>query len=187
MVVWLLGRTRVVAAVAVTIVLVAGCSSSSPSTSTTSSSSAPPATSSASSATPSGSAASSTSSGPESAAAAQITAAWTEFFDGATPAARKAQLLENGQVFAPVIAGLAASPLAKSAKATVSEVQVTSPDKATVTYSVSIGGQPALTNQTGTAVLVDGQWKVGDASFCQLLSLQGAAPALCRTSSTAAS
>ena len=86
-----------------------------------------------------------------------------------------------------MIAGLAASPLAKSAKATVSNVEVTSPDKATVTYSVSIGGQPALTNQTGTAVLVDGQWKVGDASFCQLLSLQGAAPALCRTSSTAAS
>ncbi len=186
MVVWLLGRSRLAAAVVVTIILVAGCSSSSSSTST-SSSSAPAATSSASSATPSSSAASSTSSGPESAAAAQITAAWTEFFDGATPAARKAQLLENGQVFAPVIAGLAASPLAKSAKATVSNVEVTSPDKATVTYSVSIGGQPALTNQTGTAVLVDGQWKVGDASFCQLLSLQGAAPALCRTSSTAAS
>ena len=86
-----------------------------------------------------------------------------------------------------MITALGSSPIAKSTKATVSKVVVESADKATVTYSITLGGQPALTNQTGTAVKVGGQWVVGDASFCQLLALQGAAPPMCKTGSTGSS
>ena len=184
MVVWILDRARFVVAITLTVVLAtAGCSSSSPSnSSTTSSSSSPSAPPPSPSATASTSSAASGAS--ESADAAKIAAAWSEFFDGATPASRKAQLLQNGQTFAPVITALGSSQIAKSTKATVSKVTVESADKATVTYSITLGGQPALTNQTGTAVNVGGQWLVGDASFCQLLALQGSAPPMCKTGSS---
>jgi hypothetical protein len=183
-VVWILDRARFVAVITLTVVLAtAGCSSSSSSSSATkSSSSSPSAPPSSPSAT-----ASTSASGTESADAAKIAAAWSEFFDGTTPASRKAQLLQNGQTFAPVITALGSSPLAKSTKATVTKVTVESADKATVTYSITLGGQPALTNQTGTAVNVGGQWLVGDASFCQLLALQGAAPPMCKIGSTGSS
>ena len=50
-----------------------------------------------------------------------------------------------------------------------------------MTYDIFIGGKPALSNQTGTAVYQDGTWKVGDGSFCQLLALEngGKAPPAC--------
>jgi len=183
-VVWILGRARFVAVITLTVILATtGCSSSSSSKSSTTTNSAPSASSPSPTATAPTSSAASVG-GPE---AAKIAAAWSEFFDGATPASRKAQLLQNGQTFAPVITALGSSPIAKSTKATVSNVTVESPDKATVTYSITLGGQPALTNQTGTAVNVGGQWLVGDASFCQLLALQGSAPPMCKTGSTGSS
>jgi hypothetical protein len=43
---------------------------------------------------------------------------------------------------------------------------------ADVTYNIVVGGSPALSNQTGTAILQNGTWKVGDASFCGLLALE---------------
>jgi hypothetical protein len=112
---------------------------------------------------------------------AQIKANWEAFFSGTTPAARKIALLQNGQEFAAVIQAQAASGLAKSASATVTAVHVISATQATVTYDIYLGGKPALSNQTGTAVHQDGTWKVGDVSFCQLLALEngGKAPAAC--------
>ncbi len=114
-------------------------------------------------------------------AAAQIKANWEAFFSGTTPAAEKIALLQNGQKFAAIIQAQAASGLAKSASAKVTTVHVTSPAQATVTYGIYLGGKPALSNQTGTAVYQDGTWKVGDVSFCQLLALEngGKAPAVC--------
>jgi hypothetical protein len=120
-----------------------------------------------------------------SSAAAQIKANWEAFFSGTTPASKKISLLQNGQQFASIIDAQAGSSLAQSASAKVTAVQVVSPTKATVTYDVLIGGQPALSNQTGTAVYQDGTWKVGDASFCQLLALEngGKAPPVCSSAS----
>jgi hypothetical protein len=114
-------------------------------------------------------------------AAAQIKANWEAFFSGTTLAAKKIALLQNGPEFAAIIQAQAASGLAKSASATVTAVRVISATQATVTYDIDLGGQPALTNQTGTAVYQDGTWKVGDVSFCQLLALEngGKAPAVC--------
>jgi hypothetical protein len=112
---------------------------------------------------------------------AQIKANWEAFFGGATPAAQKISLLQNGQEFASIINAQAASDLAKSASAKVTAVKMTSPTQATVTYDILIGSKPALSNQTGTAVYQPGTWKVGDDSFCQLLALEngGKAPPVC--------
>ena len=106
---------------------------------------------------------------------------WEAFFRGTTPAARKIALLQNWQEFAAIIQAQAASALAQSASATVTAMHVISATQATVTYDIYLGGKPALSNQTGTAVSQDGTWKVGDVSFCQLLALEngGKAPAVC--------
>ena len=114
-------------------------------------------------------------------AVAQIKADWEAFFSGTTPAAKKIALLQNGQKYAAIIQAQAASGLAQSASAQVTAVHVISSTQATVTYDIVLGGKPALSNQTGTAVYQDGVWKVGDTSFCQLLALEnnGKAPAAC--------
>ena len=117
-------------------------------------------------------------------AAARIKANWEAFFSGTTPAAKKIALLQNGQKYAALIQAQAASSLAKSASAKVTAVHVISATQATVTYDIYLGGKPALSDQSGTAVYQDGTWKVGDASFCQLLALEngGKAPAACSPS-----
>jgi len=99
-------------------------------------------------------------------AIAQVTADWQAFFDAKTPVARRVELLQNGQVFAAVIKAQAGSALASSASAKVTKVTLVSPAQAKVTYSILVGGTPELKNQTGAAILQDGRWKVGDASFC---------------------
>ncbi len=135
------------------------------------------------------SASASVSAAPSSGGAAtlQISQAWARFFAGTTSASDKQALLENGSAFAAAIAAQANSPIAKSTMAIVSKVTMVSADQAQVTYTISIGGLPALTNQTGTAVLVNGSWKVGAASFCQLLSLEGQTPSACPATSAPAS
>ncbi len=146
----------------------AGCSSSSSSSSVSHTASAAASTASASAAS-------------TASAVAQIRADWEAFFSGTTPAAKKIALLQNGQKYAAIIQAQAASGLAQSASAKVTAVHVISATQATVTYDIFLGGNPALSNQTGMAVYQDGTWKVGDASFCQLLALEngGKAPAAC--------
>ncbi len=88
-----------------------------------------------------------------SSTAAAVTSSWVKFFNGTTPAATKVTLLQNGQQFAAVITAQAASPLAKATQAKVTAVTVTSPTTATVKYSIVEGGQVALPDQKGQAVL----------------------------------
>jgi Tfp pilus assembly protein FimV len=116
---------------------------------------------------------------PSSSGAAQaggdaktIAANWTAFFNAKTPPARRISLLQDGQQFASVINSQAGSGLAAEATAKVTKVVVTSPTKANVTYSILVGGQPALSGKSGVAVKQDGTWKVGLASFCGLLVLE---------------
>jgi hypothetical protein len=110
---------------------------------------------------------------------AEIRKNWLAFFDGSTPTARRISLLQNGPAFASVLKAVADSPLAKQLKATVQHVRLDGPAKATVTYTLLLANQPVLPNARGTAVLVDGTWKVGTGSFCALLKLQGATPKAC--------
>ena len=155
---------------------VAACSSSS---SSSSSSSAPAASGPASSA-PASSAPASSSSG-NSAAVAQITANWEKFFNSSTPNSERVTLLQNGSSFAGAISGLAS--LVSNLGAKVTAVTLTSATTATVKYDLTSSGSTLLPNQTGTAVLQDGVWKVGDASLCGLIKLVpgGTLPSACNS------
>jgi hypothetical protein len=128
------------------------------------------------SATPAAPASSAASSAPTTAGGSAddsaIAANWTAFFNAKTPVAKRVSLLQDGQQFASVIKSQAGGGLAASATAKVTKVSVTSPNQATVTYSILVGGQPALSGKTGVAVKQDGTWKVGVASFCGLLALE---------------
>lgn len=119
--------------------------------------------------------------GSSSAAVTAIKANWEAFFRPKTPASKKITLLQNGQTFASVIEAQNSSSLASSATSTVSAVTLESPTQAKVTYSILVGGAPALKDQPGVAVLQSGIWKVGDQSFCALLTLEnnGKAPSVC--------
>jgi hypothetical protein len=127
------------------------------------------------------SASASTAAASTSAAVTQIKANWEAFFNPKTPVAKRVSLLQNGQVFESIISTQASSPLASSATSSVSSVTVESPAQAKVVYSILVGGSPALKNQPGVAVYQNGIWKVGDQSFCALLTLEnsGKAPAAC--------
>ena len=157
----------------------AACSSSGSST-TASPSSAPPSSAPASSPA-AGSSPTAGSTAASGNATALVTANWVAFFDGKTSAAKKISLLQNGQKFASIINAQAGSGIAASAGAKVHAVMVNSPAQATVHSDITLNGQTALGNQTGTAVYQDGMWKVGDVSFCQLLKIEngGTAPSVC--------
>jgi purine-cytosine permease-like protein len=158
---------------------ITACSSSGSSSSSTATS-APAATTSAATASSSAAAGGS--------AVAQITANWEAFFNPATPNAKRVLLLENGAQFASAISAFSASPLAQSVSSKVDSVSVTSATKANVKYDLTAAGTSVATGQTGTSVLQNGVWKVGDDVFCGLLK-QGASllnisiPAACNAAS----
>lgn len=158
---------------------ITACSSSGSSSSSTATS-APAATTSAATASSSAAAGGS--------AVAQITANWEAFFNPATPNAKRVLLLENGAQFASAISAFSASPLAQSVSSKVDSVSLTSATKANVKYDLTAAGTSVATGQTGTSVLQNGVWKVGDDVFCGLLK-QGASllnisvPAACNTAS----
>lgn len=158
---------------------ITACSSGGSSSSSTATS-APAATTSAATASSSAAAGGS--------AVAQITANWEAFFNPATPNAKRVLLLENGAQFASAISAFSASPLAQSVSSKVDSVSLTSATKANVKYDLTAAGTSVATGQTGTSVLQDGVWKVGDEVFCGLLK-QGASllnisvPAACNSAS----
>ncbi|MDG3012695.1 hypothetical protein G4X40_21375 [Rhodococcus sp. D2-41] len=160
---------------AAVVVLGAGCGSSN-------NSSSPTTTAAATTTVPAGAPAA----GADAATTKAVTDAYVAFFDGTTDAQKKMSLLENGQAFADTINAQADSAMAKGTTAAVSSVDVVAPGRATVVYTVSINGQPALKDQTGWATEVDGQWKVSQVTFCNLLTLEGNPPAVCQGASAPA-
>jgi hypothetical protein len=147
-----------------------GSSSSSSTPATTASSSAP------STATASGVSSSS--------AVTAITTNWNKFFSAATPNSERVALLENGSEFSSAIAAFSKSPMAAAVSSKVDSVTLTSSTQANVKYDLTAAGTTVASGETGTAVLQDGTWKVGDDVFCGLLkegaSLIGiAVPAAC--------
>jgi hypothetical protein len=158
---------------------ITACSSSGSSSSSTATS-APAATTSAATA--------SSSAAAGGTAVAQITANWEAFFNPATPNSKRVQLLENGSEFASAISAFSASPLAQQVSSKVDSVSVTSATKANVKYDLTAAGTSVATGQTGTSVLQDGVWKVGDDVFCGLLKegaslLNVSVPAACNSAS----
>ena len=118
-----------------------------------------------------------TSSG-DAAAKAQIKSAYQKFFSGTTSVADRVAVLQNGSQFKSVVQGFASNPLAKNVNVTVSSVKLEGKDSAKVVYTVKLGSA-GLPKQTGTAVRQNGTWKVGYASLCRLVALQGPAPPAC--------
>lgn len=119
-------------------------------------------------------------SGNTAAAQAQIKSAYEKFFSGQTSVPDRVALLQNGPEFKSVIQGFASNPLAKNVNVKVSSVTLEAGDKAKVVYTVKLGSA-GLPKQTGTAVRQNGTWKVGDASLCKLVALQGSTPSVCRS------
>jgi hypothetical protein len=105
-----------------------------------------------------------------SSAVAEITANWTTFFNSSTSNTKRVQLLENGSQFSSAISAFAASPLAAAVTSKVDSVSLSSATKAKVKYNLSAMGATVASGASGTAVLQDGTWKVGDDVFCGLLT-----------------
>ena len=114
------------------------------------------------------------------AAQAQIKGAYQKFFSSKTSVPDRVALLENGPKFKALVTSFANNPLAKNVSATVSSVKLQGTNDAKVVYTVKLGGT-GLPKQTGTAVRENGTWKVGDASLCKLVSLQGSTPSVCKS------
>lgn len=122
-----------------------------------------------------------------SAAIAAITANWKTVFNGKISIPTRLALLQDGSQVASFVDAVAKTSFGAAATgstATVSSVTITSPSQATVKYEVLLLGTPLLKNQVGTAVYLDGVWKVGIASFCGLVKLAASntgtqAPAVC--------
>jgi hypothetical protein len=103
----------------------------------------------------------------------EITDAFVTFFDGKAPAATRAGLVEKGDAFAPLLAGMAADPRASGTSVTVSAVQLVDDKTADVTYTLLLGGNPVLPDQSGQAIEEGDTWKVAAMTFCSLLAVQG--------------
>jgi hypothetical protein len=123
------------------------------------------------------------------AAVAAIAANWKTVFNGKAPLPLRLELLQDGQqveAFVEAQAKTSFGAAAAGSTATVSSVTITSPSHATVDYEVLLLGTPLLKHQVGMAVLVNGVWKVGIASFCGLTYLEYSKnsphlPAVCRS------
>ena len=111
---------------------------------------------------------------------AEITSAYNKFFSGQTSIPARVALLQNGSEFKALVTSFANDPLAKNVNVTVSKVTLQGQDKAKVVYVVKLGSA-GLPKQTGTAVLQNGTWKVGFASLCKLVALQGSTPSVCKS------
>ena len=142
----------------------AACSSgSSSSSSTTPSTPASTSASAVASSTPAAS-------GGSSSAEAEISTNWNKFFSSSTPNSERVQLLENGSQFTSAISAFASSPLAAAVTSKVDSVSLSSATEAKVKYDLSAMGTTVASGASGTAVLQDGTWKVGDDVFCGLLT-----------------
>ena len=115
----------------------------------------------------------------DAAAKAQIKSAYQKFFSGQTSVSDRVALLQNGPQFKSAIQALASNPLAKNVNVAVSSVRLEGANEAKVVYTVKLGSA-GLPKQTGTAVRENGTWKVGYASLCRLVALQGSTPPACK-------
>jgi len=126
-------------------------------------------------------------SGP--AAVAAIKANWKTVFNGQISIPRRLDLVQDASQVASFVEAQAKTPLGAAAAgstATVTSVTFTSATQARVDYEVLLLGTPLLKKQVGIAIYLDGVWKVGVGSFCDLAYLEypktsSKLPAICRS------
>jgi len=124
-----------------------------------------------------------------SAAVAAITSNWKTVFNGKAPIPSRSALVQDGPQVAAFVQAQAKTSLgvaATGSTASISSVTIASPTQATVHYEVLLLGTPLLKNQVGTAVYLEGVWKVAIASFCGLAYLEypkgsSQLPAVCQS------
>ncbi|MFF0494475.1 hypothetical protein ACFYTQ_36125 [Nocardia sp. NPDC004068] len=104
---------------------------------------------------------------------------YQRFFDGHSPTDEKIDLVENGRAFADTLRARADAPMVKGSTAIVEQVTETQSDRAEVTFTLVIDGRPALSGQRGSAVRVDGSWKVSASTFCVVLTFEGNSAPIC--------
>jgi hypothetical protein len=92
------------------------------------------------------------------------------FFSSSTPNSKRVQLLQNGSQFSSAVSSFASSPLAAAVTSKVDSVALSSATEAKVKYDLSAAGTTVASGASGTAVLQNGTWKVGDDVFCGLLT-----------------
>ena len=105
-----------------------------------------------------------------------IAANWEAFFSPSETIQQREALLENGATYEQALIQRSQDPRQATAKAKVKAVELTPPDRATVTYDVYLGDTLALPDAQGFAVLQDGVWKVSGESFCGLMTLASTDP-----------
>jgi hypothetical protein len=126
-------------------------------------------------------------SGP--AAVAAITANWKTVFNGQAALPRRLALVQDGDQVASFVEAQAKTSFGQAAvgsSAKIFSVTITSSEQATVHWELLLLGTPLLKNQVGTAVYLNGVWKVAIASFCGLAYLEyprgsPKLPAVCRS------
>lgn len=102
--------------------------------------------------------------------AAQVKQAWSSFFSTKGSVAEHVALVQTGSKLLPLIQGFLSDPLMRPSKATIYSVTLQGANKAKVVYEfVSTG--VSFGRQTGYAYKIDGKWKVGRGSACQLNAL----------------
>ncbi|MEE2033252.1 hypothetical protein [Rhodococcus chondri] len=102
-----------------------------------------------------------------------VTDTYVTFFNGTTPPAQRAALLQNGDAFLPALEGMAADPQAMATTATVEGVTLVDENNAQVKWTLLMNGAPVLPDQSGEAVQEEDTWKVSAVTFCTLLAIQG--------------
>lgn len=111
--------------------------------------------------------------------ATAVRRAYSTFFSSKTSLSQSILALQHGTVFTVTLREQGQSQRAQQSGASVSTVQLLSPNVAEVRFSVTSNGVTALTNVPGKAVLENGHWKVAAETFCELLRLEGSAPKAC--------
>jgi hypothetical protein len=98
------------------------------------------------------------------------------FFSPSASLQQREAVLEDGAKYEQALIQRSKDPRQATAHAKVKSVELTAPNRATVTYDVYLGDTVALPDAQGVAVLQDGVWKVSGESFCALMTLASPDP-----------
>lgn len=122
----------------------------------------------------------------DTATVAAVTKAYETFFAPESTAAQVESVVQNGAQFRDAILAEGDSQYTGTSGVKIDKVTLQSTDVARVTFSVTSNGAVVLPGASGYAVRIGGSWKLAATTFCQLLTLQGTAPAACKQASATA-
>ena len=111
-----------------------------------------------------------------------VSKVFTDFFDGKnTDLNAKLQLLDDPNKYKELYNKFATDPTTgpqlAGTSVTITSVTPQPDGSAEVKYTLNLNGVPALMDQLGKAVMVNGQWKVAGSTFCDLAALGNPAAA----------